>query len=77
MLSLKLRGHMAYYGLTGNFRRLAAFRTVVIRLWHKWLARRSQRGLTWPHFVRLLNCYPLPKAEVIHSVFRRAAKPST
>lgn len=77
MLSRKLRGHMAYYGITGNFRRLAAFRTVVVRLWHKWLARRSQRGLPWPRFVRLLANYPLPLAEVVHSVFRRVAKPST
>ena len=77
MLSRKLRGHMAYYGITGNFRRLAAFRTVVVRLWHKWLAQRSQRGLTWPRFERLLVAYPLPRAEVVHSVFRRVAKPST
>lgn len=77
MLSRKLRGHMAYYGITGNFRRLDAFRTVVTRLWHKWLARRSQRGLPWPRFKRLLVSFPLPRAEVVHSVFRRVAKPST
>lgn len=77
MLSRKLRGHMAYYGITGNYRRLVAFRTAVVRLWHKWLHRRSQRGsMPWPRFVRLLARYPLPPAQVVHSVFRRAANPS-
>jgi group II intron reverse transcriptase/maturase len=77
-LSRKLRGHWAYYGITGNFRRLCAFRRVVIRAWQKWLNRRS-RGNTmpWSRFNRLLARYPLPRAQVVHSVFRRAANPSS
>ena len=40
-LSRKLRGHYAYYGITGNFLALHRFRYEMERLWHKWLGRRS------------------------------------
>ena len=43
-----IRGHYAYYGLTGNGKRLEWFRYQVARTWRKWLARRSRRRcLTW------------------------------
>lgn len=75
-LSQKLRGHWAYYGITGNARRLQVFGMEVRRLWHKWLNRRSQRGgMLWSRFARLLERYPLPRAVVVHSVYRRAANP--
>lgn len=75
-LSRKLRGHWAYYGITGNARRLQLFAMHVRRLWHKWLNRRSQRGgMPWSRFARLLERYPLPRAVVVHSVYRRAANP--
>ena len=71
MLSRKLRGHYAYYGITGNATALSRFRTEVIRLWRKWLGRRSWSGrMSWERFVRLLNTYPLPPARVVHSVYR-------
>ena len=41
-LSLKLRGHYAYYGVTNNQRSLQAFREQVHRLWCKWLSRRNR-----------------------------------
>jgi len=69
-LSQKLRGHYAYYGITGNYDTLSRFRYEVTRLWRKWLGRRSQAGpLPWPCFAQLLERYPLPAAEVIHSVY--------
>ena len=37
-----IRGHCAYYGLTGNDKRLRWFRYQVARIWRKWLARRSR-----------------------------------
>jgi RNA-directed DNA polymerase len=75
-LTAKLRGHWAYYGITGNFRRLVAFREVVVRAWQKWLNRRSQgRHMPWSRYVRLLARYPLPQAQVVHSIFPSAAKP--
>ena len=70
-LSRKLRGHYAYYGITGNFQALNRFRFEVERLWRKWLGRRSWRGrMTWDRFARLRNTYPLPAARVVHSVYR-------
>ena len=71
VLSRKLRGHYAYYGITGNATALSRFRTEVIRLWRKWLGRRSWSGrMSWERFARLLNTYPLPPARVVHSVYR-------
>ena len=75
-LSQKIRGHCAYYGITGNSQCLQEFRMWVIRLWHKWLNRRNrERGMTWAIFNRMLARYPLPEAVAIHSVCRIAAKP--
>jgi hypothetical protein len=75
-LNRKLRGHYAYYGVTGNGRALLRFLREVMRVWCKWLGRRSQRaGMTWPRFNRLLQHYPLMPVRVVHSVYRRAANP--
>jgi len=66
-LSAKLRGHDAYYGITGNSRALKRLRWVVKRAWRRALYRRSQRGLTWDRFYKLLERYPLPKPRIVHS----------
>lgn len=77
ILCQKLRGHFAYYGITGNGEALSVFRDGVVRLWKKWLQRRTRRGfLSWAHFQRLLRRYPLPLAVVVHSVYRRVGKPT-
>ncbi len=61
-LVLKLRGHYAYYGITGNLRALRRLRAEVERVWRKWLNRRAQRGgMTWERFAQLRERYPLPK----------------
>ena len=71
VLSRKLRGHYAYYGLTGNSPALGRFRCEVERLWRKWLGRRSWSGrMSWERFKRLLENYPLPPVRVVHSVYR-------
>jgi group II intron reverse transcriptase/maturase len=70
-LSRKLRGHCAYYGITGNSQCLSAFRLWVVRIWRRWLSRRNrERGMTWDRFNQLLERYPLPPALAIHSVCR-------
>ena len=70
-LSRKLRGHYAYYGITGNASALRRFRYEVERLWRKWLSRRSWSGrMSWERFKRLLANYPLPPVRVVHSVYR-------
>jgi RNA-directed DNA polymerase len=75
-LCLKIRGHCAYYGITGNARALQNFRHQVGRRWRKWLSRRSGRAcLSWEKFQRLLARYPLPFTRVVHSVYLSAANP--
>jgi group II intron reverse transcriptase/maturase len=72
VLSQKMRGHYAYYGMTNNGASLVRFWEGVKRIWKKWLGRRSQRAyFGWPVFVRLLSRYPLPMPVVVHSVYRR------
>jgi group II intron reverse transcriptase/maturase len=74
-LSQKLRGHFAYYGITGNSMALGRFRTAATWIWKRWLSRRRRRGsrMTWDRLNRFLKRYPLPAAIAIHSVCRPAA----
>lgn len=70
-LVLKLRGHYGYYGMSTNQRSLNQFRDGVIKLWRKWLSRRSQRGyIRWDRFKTILKTYPLPQVKIVH---KRAA----
>jgi group II intron reverse transcriptase/maturase len=72
-LARKLRGHDAYYGITGNARALVALRQCVRRIWQKWLNRRSWKAqMTWTRMNRLLAVFPLPPARVVHSIYRAA-----
>lgn len=65
-----------YYGITGNGSSLAGFRHEVIRVWRKWLSRRKRGDrYPWSRFARLLEHYPLPEVVVVHSVYRRVARP--
>jgi RNA-directed DNA polymerase len=71
-LSQKLRGHDAYYGVTGNCSSLNRMREIVVRIWRKWLSRRSWKGrFGWASLWGLLERMPLPAARVVHSVYRR------
>lgn len=73
ILSQKLRGHYAYYGITGNGSALAGFHHQVTEIWRKWLSRRHQgKPIPWERFKRLLVRYPLPPARVVHSVYAQA-----
>ena len=69
-----LRGHYAYFGITGNVKALARFGWAVRRLWRKWLARRRRgRWLNWEAFTSFLQRFPLPPVRVVHSVYRPGA----
>ena len=66
-----IRGHLNYYGVPFNSRAIRAFRVLVIRLWKKWLSRRSQKGyVSWERMQRYLErwvppaviCHPYPSA---------------
>ena len=60
-LASKLRGHFNYYGIQGNSQSIINFHYEVLRIWKKWLGRRSQRGyVTWEKFNKILWRYPLP-----------------
>lgn len=68
-LSRGLRGHYAYYGITGNYQALSNFHRQVTREWRKWLHRRSQKAkMTWERFNRLLVNYPLPRPRIVHAI---------
>lgn len=66
-LSLMMRGHYAYYGVSGNSRRLGWFAYQVTKIWHKWLSRRScGRRFLWSRYYAFLRSYPLPPPRIIH-----------
>jgi group II intron reverse transcriptase/maturase len=64
-LVAKMRGHYAYYGISGNFRRLSWYANKVARIWQKWLSRRGSR-YPWDRFKELLTRHPLPAARIVH-----------
>ena len=69
-LNAVLRGHYYYYGVTGNFRSVAAFYRHTVRQWHRYLSRRSQRSyLRWEKFAQILARYPLLRPTLPHSVY--------
>jgi group II intron reverse transcriptase/maturase len=71
-LCQKVRGHDAYYGITGNGESLKNFRFLAHRMWRRWLSRRHRkRKLDWDKFNRLLETFPLPPIRVVHSVLRQ------
>jgi len=66
-LSLVLNGHYRYYGVPTNFEALAQFRYHVRRIWHRALARRSQRA-RWTAARRRIfdQRFPLPTPRIHH-----------
>jgi RNA-directed DNA polymerase len=74
-LKRKVQGHYGYYGITGNAEALGRFRYEVTRIWRYWLGRRGAKGgVTWEKMNRWLEWFPLPQIQVVHSVYRLAAK---
>lgn len=64
ILSAKLRGHDAYFGIIGNSRALSSLRNWTNGIWRKWLGRRNSRPITWERFQTILGAYPLPKPQM-------------
>ena len=61
-----VQGHIRYYGVPFNSPALHAFRHQVIRRWHQWLNRRSQRAsVTWERMKRYIARW-VPPAIVVH-----------
>ena len=64
---MKVAGHYAYYGITGNMQQLSKYARQVTRTWRKWLERRTRsEPLPWSRFKAMLARHPLPKPHVIH-----------
>jgi group II intron reverse transcriptase/maturase len=75
-LNEKLRGHYAYYGVTGNSAALSRFLHEVGPRWRRWLNRRNNiRSMTWERFLVILRRYPLAPNRAVRSTLRRAANP--
>lgn len=67
---LKLRGHINYYGVSHNFKRVQTFIWQAVRILFKWLNRRSQRkSFDWESFAKYIKVNPLPKVKIYHSLF--------
>ncbi len=74
-LNQKLRGHYAYYGVTGNSDAMKRFHHEVENRWRKWLNRRTGRhSMHWRRFCSLLRRYPLAPARATRSKLLYAAK---
>jgi RNA-directed DNA polymerase len=65
-LSRKLRGHYAYFGITGNFAAISRLLHAVKHAWRRALARRSQQRLPWAKMNRVLERYALPAPRIVH-----------
>ncbi|HEY4672957.1 MAG TPA: group II intron reverse transcriptase/maturase [Thermodesulfobacteriota bacterium] len=69
-LKAKLRGHVQYYGVSHNSKRVEQFIEATTKIMFKWLNRRSQRkSFTWKGYNLYLAANPLPRAKVIHRMF--------
>lgn len=68
-LNAVLLGHYHYYGVTGNFKCVAAFYRHVKRTLHRYLSRRSQRAyIKWEMYGRILKRIRLLKPYLPHAV---------
>ncbi len=69
-LARRIRGHINYFGISGNTRSVVCFHFHATLAWFKWLNRRSQRSrLTWPRYKTLLRQYPLPPPRIVVSIW--------
>jgi RNA-directed DNA polymerase len=65
-LTLVMQGHMNYFAVPNNTKRLLCFRREIQKYWFKALKRRSQRfTLVWAKFGAIANKV-LPKIKVLH-----------
>lgn len=64
-----LRGHIQYYGVSGNIRSLRKYYYVACRLLFKWLNRRSQRrSITWERYGLIVRSW-MPRVRIVHDLY--------
>ena len=67
---VKLAGHIQYYGVSFNSKRVAIFCKQAIHLFFKWMNRRSQRrSFSWDKFKLFMKENPPPRARVCQKLF--------
>lgn len=70
-----LKGHFAYFGISGNSRRIGGLRYQAVCSWRKWLSRRSSKSyIPWAAFNGILKRFPLPNARIVHH-YRYVSEP--
>ena len=66
----KLTGHCQYYGVSHNYEEVSLFFREAIRIFFKWINRRSQRlSFNWDKFGIFLKKHPPPRPRIIHKLF--------
>jgi hypothetical protein len=66
----KLRGHIQYYGVSHNGRRVNRFVKQATQILFKWLNRRSQKkSFTREKFWLFVKANPLPEVKIYHKFF--------
>ena len=66
-LSQMLKGHIAYFGISGNYARIEDLLYQARRQWRYWLSRRSHKSrVPWEAYERVLRRFPLPRARIVH-----------
>lgn len=64
-----LRGHIQYYGVSGNIRSLRRYYYVCCRLLFKWLNRRSQRrSVNWQRYGVIVKHW-MPRVRIVHNLY--------
>jgi RNA-directed DNA polymerase len=62
----KLRGHYNYYGIIGNYQAIEQFYKAIMKVWYKWLNRRSQRrSHTWKEFKEITKRHGIPRPKIV------------
>lgn len=65
LLNKKLKGHYAYYGISGNYQGLLNFYRFIRLALYKILIRRSQRAyLSWSRYLKLLQKHPIATPKI-------------
>ncbi len=69
MFCTKLQGHISYFGVSFNSRKVTEFVFRAVRILFKWLNNRSQRkSFSWEKFSLFMKAHPLPKIKIYHSL---------
>src|SRR5680860_1792176 len=66
----KMRGHIQYYGVSFNAKRMSTFVHKSKEIFFKWINRRSQRkSFSWNKFLLFEKGNPLPPIQIVHRLF--------